>query len=91
MSSHDDDRLLQRLGEALAAPATEPSEVEVARLRHAVSRLAQRVRETPLVSAVEPASDGPSPRRATRTCGDPEGLVSLREAVEALARPRRIG
>ena len=91
MSSLDDDRLLQRLGEALAAPAVEPTEAEVAGLRHAVSRLARRVRQTPLVAAAEPATEGPSPRRVTRTCGDPDGLVALSEAVEALARPRRVG
>lgn len=84
MSSPEDDRLLQRLGEALAVPAAEPSDREVERLRRAVGRLGARRPRT--------RSDSPT---ATRTCGDPEGLVALNDAIDALAsslrrRPREV-
>lgn len=92
MSSPDDDRLLQRLGEALAAPAVAPSEGELARVRSAVSRLAERVRRAPLAAVTELAADGAPRRRATRSCADPEALVTLHEALESLVgRTRRPG
>ncbi|HET6793078.1 MAG TPA: hypothetical protein VFH45_01470 [Acidimicrobiales bacterium] len=60
MTSPDDDRLLERLGHALAGPVADPSGHEVEGLRQAVARLAERLRGTsdtlPRQAAAPPTS-----------------------------------
>jgi hypothetical protein len=72
---HADDRMLERLAQALSPPAVEPSEAELRRLRRAVSNLRRSHRaeghapperspappEAPVVALPPPIDRPPSP------------------------------